>query len=53
MVTSSITKEGSTDKITPSDITKEAGTYKVNYSVSFNFRRNPVTKVYVQTVTVQ
>ena len=53
MVTSGVTKEGSTDKITPSDITKSAGTYKVSYSVSFNYKKNPVTKVYIQTITVE
>ena len=53
MVTSSITKEGSEGTLTPDKVGLEAGTYKVNYTVSFTYNRNPITKTYTQVITVQ
>ena len=51
VTTGTITSE--TGSTTPDQITKEAGTYKVNYSVSFVYKGTSVTKSFTQTVTVQ
>jgi len=52
VVTSSITKDGS-GSVTPDKITETAGTYKIVYTVSFNYSSNPISKNITQTVTVQ
>ena len=38
--------------ITLSEITNEAGTYKVTYTITFNYNGSNITKTKVQTVTV-
>ena len=52
VITSSITNSNN-EAVTPDKITENAGTYKINYTVSFNYSSNPISKVLTQTVTVQ
>ena len=52
VVTSSITNSNN-ESVTPDNLTDVAGTYKVNYTVSFNYSSNPITKSVTQTITVQ
>ncbi len=49
----SITKNGAGTSISTSDITKEAGTYKVTYTITFTYNGVNTTKTKVQTVLVQ
>ena len=51
--TTGISKEGGSSNIAEEDVTSSAGTYKVNYSVSFVYNGKSVTKSFTQTVTVQ
>ncbi len=52
VVTSSITNS-SGEAVTPDRITESAGTYTINYTVSFNYLSNPINKTVTSTVTVQ
>ena len=49
----SITKNGVSTSISTSDITKEAGTYKVTYTITFTHNGVNTTKTKIQTVLVQ
>ena len=48
-----ITKNGASTSISTSDITKEAGTYRVTYTITFTYNGVNTTKTKVQTVLVQ
>ena len=50
VVTTSITKNSK--EITPADVTTSTGTVKVNYSVSFTYAGNPISKTFTQTINV-
>ena len=52
VVTTSITKEGETNSIPPKDLTLNAGTYKVIYTVTFTYKTLLVTRTFTQTVGV-
>ena len=52
VVTSSITNS-SGEAVTPDRITESAGTYTINYTVSFKYLSNPINKTVTSTVTVQ
>lgn len=52
VITTSIKKEGSTDNITPDQITSSTGSYTVTYTVSFNYLGSTVTKTFTQNITV-
>lgn len=53
VVTTSISKEGSEETMTPQSITASAGKYKVVYSVSFNYNGgNTINKSFTQNITV-
>ena len=49
----SITKNGVSTNISTSDITKEAGTYKVTYTITFTHNGVNTAKTKIQTVLVQ
>ena len=52
VITTSITKEGSTTPIPPTDITHNVGTYKVVYTVTFTYKTLLVNRTFTQTVVV-
>ena len=52
VVTSSITNSNG-ESVTPDRITESAGTYTINYTVSFKYLSNPINKTVTSTVTVQ
>ncbi|MGM9877030.1 MAG: transglycosylase domain-containing protein [Bacilli bacterium] len=52
VVTTSITKDGSTTSIPPTDITHNVGTYKVVYTVTFTYKTLLVNRTFTQTVVV-
>ena len=52
VTTSSVSKSDGTS-IAPNQITQEAGTYKVVYSVSFVYSGKNITKSFTQNITVQ
>ena len=53
MVTTSITKENDTTwKGTPNEIPVAAGTYKITYTITFNYLNNSISKTVIQTITV-
>ena len=43
---------GPNGSVVPSGITANAGSYKVNYSVSFTYKNNSISKSFTQNVTV-
>ncbi len=49
---SSIVKDGSTDVITKDNLTSVAGTYKITYTVTFNYKTTSVSKTFTQTIAV-
>ena len=50
VVTNTITRNGLT--INPSDVTTTTGTVKIDYTVSFSYSGNPITKTFTQTIIV-
>ena len=53
VITASITKDGSSSSITPNDLTKNAGTYTITYSITFVYNGKTINKSINQTVVVQ
>ncbi len=53
VIASSIVKDGSTDVITKDNLTSTPGTYKITYTVTFNYKTATVTKTFTQTIVVQ
>ena len=51
---SSIVKDGTTDAVTKENLTTQPGTYKITYTVTFNYKTlTNITKTFTQTVAVQ
>ena len=52
VTTGTITNEAGSG-ITPADVTKSKGIYKVNYQVNFTYNGNRITRTFTQTIIVQ
>lgn len=52
VTTGTITNEAGAG-ITPADVTKSKGIYKVNYQVNFTYNGNRITRTFTQTIIVQ
>ena len=52
VITAGITKDGSSDPITPANITESSGKYRVQYSVSFTYSGKSFSKTFTQIVVV-